>query len=509
MTDYIRATLLVALTFTTAFIAQADGLWLTAWGRVKSAASRFKRAIVPIGVVLRDGKAFHLYSDGTQLPAMAGGALAPVKEMVLDDVVKEAKEITPILQKVFHEAGQTLDMSKVTAFGDGLDDIQKSERLAAMNVRLHELGERKAHLEAAAAGKAEADAMTKWLEAPEGPAPVPDGKGGTKAYVPFADLAIKAAESWLKGFEHQKNGPVAILDLDIKAWLEREVKTVMSTGAGFAPQAIRSGLVTMFGYMAPTVIDLIPIVPTSQNAYVFMRQTTRTNSAAEAAESIEGTLASLAESAFVYTQVSETVRKLGHFVPVSDEQLEDIEGMEGILREDMIAGVRQRLSSQLMNGNGTAPNLTGFLDDGHTPTDVDTTGDFVADAIDKLIENVQVLGFTEPDAVIMNPSDWHGYRRATTTEGIYIAGNPSDNTPPFLWGKPVVLTTEIAAGSAHCGNYRGFTRLAVKRGVEVSISSEHASYFIQGVKAIKAEMRAAFAVIRELAFAKTNDIVVS
>src|SRR3990172_13407903 len=104
----------------------------------------------------------------------------------------------------------------------------------------------------------------------------------------------------------------------------------------------------------------------------------------------------------------------------------------------MITGIRQRLSSQLMNGNGTAPNIEGFLDAGRDPTDVDTTGDFVADAIDKLIENVRVLGFTEPDAVIMNPTDWHGYRRATTVDGVYIAGNPSDNTPPFMWGKPIV-----------------------------------------------------------------------
>lgn len=430
-----------------------------------------------------------------------------VNTMNIEAVGKEIAEITPVLRKAFDEAGRELDMSKVTAFGDGLEDGQKSERLSRMNVRLHELTERKAKLEEADAGRKAVEEAEEWLSQPRGSAPVPtEGKG---RYTPFADLAMTSAEKWLKGFERQPAGPVAMLDLSAKEWLDREVKTVMSTGAGFAPQAVRSGLVTMAGYQAPTVIDLIPIVPTSQNAYVFMRQTTRTNNAAEAAESADGALVSLGESAFAYTQVSETVRKLGHFVPVTDEQLEDIEGIEAILRQDMIEGVRQRLSSQLMNGNGTAPNLTGFLAAGHTPTDVDTTGDFVADAIAKLFENVQVLGFTEPDAAIMNPADWWGYRRATTADGVYIAGNPSDNTPPFLWGKPVILTTEIAAGSAHAGNYRQFTRLAVKRGVEVSISSEHASYFIQGVKAIKAEMRAAFAVLRELAFAKTNDIVVS
>lgn len=515
MTDHARVSLLVALVFATAFVARAEGLWLSAWGRVKRTASRFvkvRRRLEEIpdalGVVIRNGIPYMLYADGTMLRPVAGGAIAPVKEMTLDEVVEEAKEITPVLQKAFSEAGQTLDMSKVTAFGDGLEDGQKSERLATMNVRLHELSERKMILEAAEKAKAEADEMADWLDKPASGAPVPDGKGGKKAYEPLADLAMKAYDTWGKGYRGGA-GPVAELDISAKEWLDREVKTVMSTGAGFAPQAVRTGLVTLAGFWRPTVIDLIPVVPTSQNAYVFMRQTTRTNNAAEVAESVDGTLASLAESAFVYTEVSEPIRKIGHFIPVTDEQLEDIEGIDALLRNDMIEGVRQRLSSQLMNGNGTAPNIEGFLDAGRDPTDVDTTGDFVADAVDKLIENVRVLGFTEPTAVIMNPTDWHGYRRATTVDGIYIAGHPSENIANTMWGLPVVLTTEVAAGSAHCGNYAEFTKLAVKRGVEVSISSEHASYFIQGLKAIKAEIRAGLVIIRETAFAKTNDIVVS
>jgi HK97 family phage major capsid protein len=423
-----------------------------------------------------------------------------VKDLTLEEVTKEIGEITPVLKKAFAEAGKTLDMAKVEAFGAGLEDGQKSERMATMNVRLQELGERKLALTKADESRTLVEKMDEWLRAPSGGAPTPGT--GRKAYVPFAELAMKDL-----GWVETKNRDVE-LDLDVKTWLDREVKTVMSTGAGFAPQAIRSGVVTFYPAQQPAVIDLIPIVPTSQNAYVFMRQTTRTNNAAEISESTNGSLQSLAESAFAYTQVSETVRKIGHYVPVTDEQLEDIDGIDSILNNDMLVGVRQRLSSQLMNGDGNAPNLTGFLDDGHTPTDVDTTGDFVADAIAKLIENVQVLGFTEPNAVIMHASDFWGYRRATTSTGIYIAGNPSDNTPPMLWGKPVLLTTEIAQGSAHCGNYADFARLAVKRGVTISRSTEHASYFIQGVQAIKAEMRAAFAIYRELAFAKTNDIVV-
>jgi hypothetical protein len=40
----------------------------------------------------------------------------------------------------------------------------------------------------------------------------------------------------------------------------------------------------------------------------------------------------------------------------------------------------------------------------------------------------------------------------------------------------------------------------MRRGIEVQISNSHASYFIQGVQAIRADLRAAFVVYRPTAF---------
>ncbi len=422
--------------------------------------------------------------------------MAKTSTLGMEEVRKEIAELTPVLRKAFEEMGAERDASKITAFGEGLDEGQKSDRLAHANVRLSELWERKSELDAIERGKAALDGSSEWLDAPVGGAPVP--VEGQKIYTPFGQLLMKDA-SWM-------SRPVEF-DIEGKAFVDRELKTVISTGAGFAPQAIRSGIAVGKAAQAPAVIDLVPVINTTQSAFVYMSQTTRTNSAAEAAESADGSLVSLAESAFAWTQVSETIRKVGHFVPVTDEQLEDIPGMQDMLSMDMMEGVRQRLSSQIVNGNGSAPNINGILASGRSGvTDVTTTGMFVIDAVAKLIETVQTTGFTNPDAVIMHPTDWWNYRRSTTSDGTYIAGSPNDPLAPIIWGVPVLLTTEIAAGKAIAGNFGGYARLAVKRGVEVSIASEHASYFAQGVKAVKAEMRAALALLREAAFAKTDDI---
>jgi HK97 family phage major capsid protein len=255
------------------------------------------------------------------------------------------------------------------------------------------------------------------------------------------------------------------------------------------------------------VIDLIPIVPWNQNAYPFMRQTTRTNNAAEIAESTQGSLQSAAESAFAWTEISETLRKINHFVPVTDEQLRFIPGMEALLQNDMRTGVRQRLSSQILNGDGTAPNIEGFYDAGRTGVNQhDATGENLATAISQGIEDVRVTGFAEPDAAVVHGTDWGVWERTTTVDGVFINGHPSQVGPRMSWGLPVVLTTETAAAQALVGAFREFSVLPVLGDVTVQISSEHASYFIQGVKAVKAEIYATLAVKREEAFTEINNI---
>ncbi len=424
-------------------------------------------------------------------------------EMTLDEVRDEIKEITPQLHKAFEEAGTELDASKITVFGEGLDARGKSEQLVARNVRLRELGERRKSLEDADAGRKAVEEAQAWLAAPAGGAPLP---GGGKAYASLADLALKAKDDWL---EKRSRGKTAVLSMDVKEYIERELKTVMSTGAGFAPQAIRSGVVVPAAFQRPAMIDIVPVVRTSQIAYVFMEQTTRTNAAAEIAESANGSLQTYAESAIAYTQRSETIRKIAHMLPVSDEQLEDIEGLQDLLTNDVRTGIRQRLSSQILNGVGTTIYLNGILASGRSVTDVVTTGMFVADAIAELIKTVQTTGFTEPDYFAMHPADWWGYRTATTQDGLYIAGHPSVEIPVGMWGYPGILTTELTQGKAICGNFRDFSRLAVKRDVEVLVSSENQANFETGVQTMRADMRAALALLRETAFAKTDDIVVS
>jgi Phage capsid family len=69
-----------------------------------------------------------------------------------------------------------------------------------------------------------------------------------------------------------------------------------------------------------------------------------------------------------------------------------------------------------------------------------------------------------------------------------------------MWGKPVVLSGVIGAGTALVGNFGQAAALARRGGPTVEASNSHDDYFVRDLVSIRAEMREALCVYRPAAF---------
>jgi HK97 family phage major capsid protein len=273
--------------------------------------------------------------------------------------------------------------------------------------------------------------------------------------------------------------------------IDHEVKTLVSeSGTGFAPQAIRTGMVVDSPQQQPRIVDVIPATTTTQVAVVFMQETTYTNAAAEVAEG-----GAYGEGALAYTQATSPVEKIGVFLPVTDEQLADVPGMEGRLNNRLGLMIRQRIDLQVVAGNGSSPNLLGIVNTSGVLTQAKGTDPNV-DAVLKGITKVRNVGFAEPDVILMNPTDWQNIRLLRTADGVYLFGFPGDPGVARLWGLPIVESTYLPLGTAIPGDYRGYTELSYKAGLELDVSNSHNDFFAKGQLAIRAQIRAAFVVYR-------------
>ena len=409
--------------------------------------------------------------------------------MKLTTLIDELQVKSDELAKVFSEAGDEMDFDNVKSI-EGSDASTTEEKVAWVRDRDTEITEltarvkEAAEIEKARDGNGQISTILGLLDQPANMI--------TNVAAPVTPDASKTfGEMFFKGFDPDQKGKEFSLDL--------EVKTLFETTAGWAPESVRTGKVVDYAVAPISILDFIPKTTTASAAVVYMVESTYTQSAAEASEG--GTYA---ESAFALTETTSTVRKLAHFIPVTDEQLEDEAQASGYLDRSMRKGLDERLALQVLVGDGTPPNLSGILDRAGIQTQAKGT-DPTPDAVHKALTKVRVTGAAMPNLIVMHPNDWQDIRLLRTTDGIYIWGSPSEAGPATIWGLPVAQETRLTENTGLVGDF-DYSELAFKRGVEVKITDSHSDYFIKGKQAVRADMRAAFQVYRPAAFATVTGI---
>jgi HK97 family phage major capsid protein len=248
----------------------------------------------------------------------------------------------------------------------------------------------------------------------------------------------------------------------------------------------------------PTVAELLADGQATSNLVAYMQETLFDNKAAAVGEG-----GVKPESALTFALVNEAVKKVAHWLPVTDELLEDVPALASYINRRLIAGVRVALDMELLSGSGVAPHFLGLLNrPGLTPALPQGTMT-AADAIATQIANISMAteGVYLPDAIVLNPADWSILRLAKTTDGAYLSGGPFQQPgTPVLWGLPVVMSSAIAVGTALIGAFKTAAQFFLRGGITTEASNSHADFFVKDLVAIRSEVRGALAVYRPQAF---------
>jgi HK97 family phage major capsid protein len=297
---------------------------------------------------------------------------------------------------------------------------------------------------------------------------------------------------------HRRSGSWISPTVELQA---TTLDTTSGSGGPLVLPQVLPGIQPLF-FRRLTIGDLLPQGTTDSNALIFLQEKTFTNAAAAVAEG-----AAKPESTLVFQQATSPVQKLAHWLPVTEEMLEDYSAIRAYIDARLRLGLDLTEEDELLNGSGIAPHLTGLMTvAGMTATQA-TGGDSNADAIMKEITKITTTAFIQPDGIVMNPANWQSVQLAKNANGQYFGAGPwAPPQPPTLWGLPVAVTPAIVAATALVGAFRMCAQEFTKGAVRVEVSNSHSDFFVKNLIAIRAEERLALCIYRPAGFGKVTGL---
>ena len=249
-----------------------------------------------------------------------------------------------------------------------------------------------------------------------------------------------------------------------------------------------------------TIRDVLPVGRTTSNLVEFTKENVYTSNAGPQYDSPAFENVTKPESGITFTLASSAVVTLAHFIPMSRQVLDDSAQLESYVNGRLIYGLKLEEEDQLLNGTGTSGNIGGLLKSGNfTAYNRAVTGDTKLDTLRRAITQAQLSEFTA-DTVVMNPADWETIELLKATDNQYIMANPMMMVGPQIWGKRVVATNSITAGTFLVGAMAMGAQIWDRQDAAVQISYEDGDNFKKNMATLLCEERLALTVYRPAAF---------
>lgn len=241
---------------------------------------------------------------------------------------------------------------------------------------------------------------------------------------------------------------------------------------------------------------LLPSTTTTSNAIEFTKEASFTNAAAEVGEG-----GAKAESALTWSLVNMPVSTVAHWIKISKQLAADSPALAAYVDTRMRYGVNAKVDTQLVVGDGVAPNISGTYDTGNYTAHGYTNAAIAAIStvlkklvlIRKVMADLYSAGYPA-DAIVLNPGDWATIEiELMTTAAGQTLYNINERGQARLFGVPVIQAIGMAADTFQVGRFSEAYMVYNREGVVVEMSDSDSDNFTKNLVTLRAERRVALA----------------
>lgn len=295
-------------------------------------------------------------------------------------------------------------------------------------------------------------------------------------------------------------------------------KNLQSARGGSARMEIKTAIINATGQNQPlvqdmrvpgivnepnrrfTIRDALPVGRTSSNLVQFTRELVFTNAAGPQYASPARENVTKPESGITFELKNAAVVTLAHWIPVSKQVLDDAPMLQSYINGRLMYGLKLEEEDQLLNGDGTGSNISGLLDSGNfVAYNRAVSGDTNIDTLRRAITQ-GALSEYNVDTIVLNPADWEEIELTKATDGQYIWANPALPAGPQIWGRRVIATNSITAGTFLVGAFSMGAQIWDRMDAQIMISFENDTNFVKNMATLLCEERLALTVYRPSAF---------
>jgi HK97 family phage major capsid protein len=221
-----------------------------------------------------------------------------------------------------------------------------------------------------------------------------------------------------------------------------------------------------------------------------------------AAEAVEGAIRAEETGLDLATEGVVTAVGVSAWKKVHRYALDDTPGLATMINSRLLYTVERRIESQILNGNGTGPNLLGVLATSGIGAIAYVAATPLADLILQGLTAVR-LSNAEPSAVLLNPSTYETMltRTATGSGERLDSGGAFVSPGDSLWGVSVIQSSLCPTNLAVVADWGRACTLFVREGATLKVSDSDQDDFLRGQVTVMAETRVGLAVWQPTAVA--------
>lgn len=250
--------------------------------------------------------------------------------------------------------------------------------------------------------------------------------------------------------------------------------------------------------------DLIPTTPVTGTSFTYFKELLHTMGAGMVAEGMAKPTSNV-----TFDQVTDIVKKIAVWMPVTDEALDDVPQLYSYIQELLRYDLELKREGQLLKGDGTGNNLNGIMTQATVfDPDLSKATDTAIDTVRRAIYQARKQSKLAADAVVMSDLDWMNIELQKDGENRYLFANLQGLVTPVLWGRPIVASDSMDEGDGSTtggefltGSFQQGARIYDRMGFTIKVGMINDD-FIKNQRAILVEERLGLAVRKKFAFVK-------